>query len=145
MSEKRSAVLVTGGAVRIGKAICLALSDGGYDVVVHYRRSAEEASELVELLGRRGGRAVAVGGDLDTEEGCERVMNEAWEAMDGLHALVNNAAVFHRIPLLETSEDDLMSEIRHSLFRDPRSCGRAGSQCAQRRPSRRSRALQTPG
>lgn len=115
MKEARKAVLVTGGAVRIGRGLCLALAEGGYDVVVHYRHSSEEAIELAEVLQSSGKRACALQGELDTQEACERLVGEAWESMDGLHALVNNAAVFHRTPLVDTTEEDLMLEMRPNL------------------------------
>jgi len=115
MKETRKAVLVTGGAVRIGRAICLALADSGYDVVVHYRHSSEDAIELAEVLQGLGKRACALQGLLDTQEACECLVGEAWASMGGLHALVNNAAVFHRKPLLDMTEEDLMSEIRPNL------------------------------
>ena len=115
MNEARKAVLVTGGSVRIGRALCLALADGGFDVAVHYRNSAAEAGALVAELQGSGRRACAVQGELGTQEACERLVGQAWSAMDGLDALVNNASVFHRTPLLDTTEDILMSEIRPNL------------------------------
>ena len=48
--------LVTGGAIRVGRAITLELAGAGYDVVISYRSSAGPAKETqaaVEALGRR--------------------------------------------------------------------------------------------
>ena len=43
--------LVTGGAVRIGRAICEALADEGVRVIVHYRSSRQEAVALARKIG----------------------------------------------------------------------------------------------
>ena len=42
--------LVTGGAKRIGRELCLALARAGFDVAVHYGRSRDEAEQLVQVL-----------------------------------------------------------------------------------------------
>lgn len=52
--EARRVALVTAAAVRIGRAIGLALGGAGMSVVVHYRRSEAEAAQLCEELARRG-------------------------------------------------------------------------------------------
>ena len=48
-------ILVTGGAVRIGREICLRLSECGFTVAIHYNSSENEASDLVETINSRGG------------------------------------------------------------------------------------------
>ena len=48
------AVLVTGGAKRIGRAICLRLAADGYSLIIHYRGSADEAADLVETIRSSG-------------------------------------------------------------------------------------------
>ena len=51
----RGAVLVTGGDKRIGREICLALSDEGFSIAIHYRTSEQEANQLVDEIESRGG------------------------------------------------------------------------------------------
>lgn len=90
--------LVTGGAVRVGRAIALALGRGGWDVAVHYHSSAAQADEAVAELRDLGRRALAVGADLADREAIrrlfERLEGEAgWSELD---LLVNNAAIFPR-------------------------------------------------
>lgn len=86
--------LVTGGGVRIGRALCEALSGQGCSVVVHYRRSRKEACELALRLEAGGARACAIQGALDTQAGCERLMALAFKVFKRLDILVNNAASF---------------------------------------------------
>ena len=43
-------ILVTGGAVRIGREICLSLSESGYTIAIHYNSSENEASDLADII-----------------------------------------------------------------------------------------------
>ena len=52
--------LVTGGAVRIGRALSLGLAEAGYDVLVHYNTSVGPAREVERKVGGLGRRAVTV-------------------------------------------------------------------------------------
>jgi pteridine reductase len=100
----KKTALVTGGAVRVGRAISLALAGEGMRVVVHYNSSSDAAEELCDEIRRGGGEAVAIGGDLARAEEVRRVAEEAERAFGGLDVLVNNASVFPTERLEETDE-----------------------------------------
>ena len=91
--------LVTGGAKRVGRAICLALAKAGATVAVHYARSGGEARALVEEIGRAGGRAEAFGADLADPAQIEAMFAAAARSLGRLDVLVNNAALYHRTPI----------------------------------------------
>lgn len=93
--------LVTGGAVRVGRAICLGLAEAGYDVVVHHRRSAGAARELAVRIGELGRRAETVAADLAEPAAAEDVVRVARERFGRLDLLVNSAAGFRSGPLME--------------------------------------------
>jgi NAD(P)-dependent dehydrogenase (short-subunit alcohol dehydrogenase family) len=112
MDWRQGKALVTGGAVRIGRAICEALAARGCAVAVHYDRSGSEARALADDLACRGVAACAIQGHLQDGSSCEALVQEAWDALGGLNILVNNAAVFQRDSLLEVREDDLWAQIR---------------------------------
>src|SRR5688572_20025477 len=97
--------LVTGGAVRVGRAISLALAGEGMRVVVHYNSSSKAADELCAEIRAGGGEAVAIGGDLARPEQVRRVADEAERAFGGVDVLVNNASVFPAERLEETDEE----------------------------------------
>jgi len=81
--------IVTGGARRIGAALCRALAEDGWHLLIHCRRSTGEA----EALARELGDAAVVGADLASPDAATRVM----AALDGLppaRLLVNNASLF---------------------------------------------------
>ena len=94
----RRRALVTGGAVRLGRAIALALARGGMDVAIGYYRSARAARRTVLELEACGVRAAALHADLADPAAARRLVQGAARALGGLDVLVNNAAVFHRTP-----------------------------------------------
>lgn len=97
--------LVTGAARRIGASIAAHLHAAGYELIVHYRRSADEAQALVERLNRqRGDSAVAIAADLARPEACARLVETAAAWRGRLDALVNNASSFRRTPLASIDE-----------------------------------------
>jgi len=86
--------LVTGGALRLGRAIVLALAGAGWDVAIHYQRSAaaaEEAAARVRALGRR---AATFEFDLAADSGLERLFESCEAALGPVQCLVNNASRF---------------------------------------------------
>ena len=88
------AVLVTGGARRVGGAIARALAADGWFVCIHYHRSAEDAERLRDEIVAAGGRAAAVGADLTDVSETESLVARASDAAGPLTALVNNASLF---------------------------------------------------
>lgn len=98
------AALVTGAAKRLGRSIAMALARDGYDVAVHYNRSAESAEQLAEEIRRLGRRCETFGCDLSDTPAVERLAGQVREAFDGWCVLVNNASLFERASLADTDE-----------------------------------------
>ena len=101
---KGKAVLVTGGAKRLGRAIALALAEAGADVAITFRNSARDAQATVVDVGGFGGRCVALRCDVTDEKSVRNVIRETATELGGLDILVNNAAnyedvAFERITL----------------------------------------------
>ncbi|MEP6801074.1 MAG: SDR family oxidoreductase [Acidobacteriota bacterium] len=97
--------LVTGGGIRVGRAIAVALARQGADVAVHYRTSASGAEEVCADIRSLGRRAVGIAADLAEPEACERVVSETDRHFGGLDFLVHSASNFHRASLEETTAD----------------------------------------
>lgn len=93
-SARNGAALVTGGARRIGRAICLELAAAGFDVAVHHRASEDDAAEVVRQIEAMGRRAVAVPADLSDVVETHELIGAAARALGPLAVLVNNASVF---------------------------------------------------
>ena len=87
--------LVTGGSLRIGKAIINELHQKGWRIVVHYRNSKRPAAQLVNRLNnKRAKSAICVGADLSSHEGIEYLIQATTDAFKRLDLLVNNASSF---------------------------------------------------
>lgn len=106
MNLRGKTALVTGGATRLGRAICAALAAHGCSVAIHCRRSERQARALAALIRRKGGRAIVVPGDLCPPGACERIVAESVRMAGRLDILVNNAAIFRRQSLLDAAEAD---------------------------------------
>jgi NAD(P)-dependent dehydrogenase (short-subunit alcohol dehydrogenase family) len=90
----RGTALVTGGARRIGRALCLAAARSGYDVAIHVRDADADANDLsrdIKELGRNA--AAIVTGDLG-EPFVGRILGAATQALGPVTLLVNNASRF---------------------------------------------------
>ena len=96
---REPAVLVTGGAKRVGAAIVRKLHDAGVRVIVHCRSSRAEAETLVALLNAaRAASAGVVEGDLADTASLEALVAESVARFGRLDGLVNNASGFRATP-----------------------------------------------
>ncbi len=96
MTERwQGKALVTGGALRLGRAMVLYLAGRGHDVAIHYRGSADEAEATADEARALGVRAVTLAADLLDEEATASLVPAAAQALGGpLTVLVNNASIF---------------------------------------------------
>lgn len=98
--EPNPVVLVTGSARRIGAGVARHLHALGSAVVVHHRRSADEARQLVASLNAlRPDSALALSADLADARQCAELVDAAARWKGRLGALVNNASTFYRTPI----------------------------------------------
>lgn len=95
--------LVTGGAVRLGQAITLALAREGCRVAIHYHRSADAARATAREVQRLGSEAKLIRGDIADPAVARKLVAETVRRWGGLDILVNNAAIFLKTPLLNTT------------------------------------------
>lgn len=97
--------IVTGGAVRVGRAITLALAESGANVFVHYNRSsgpAEDVKASAEAMGRKA----AIGpGDLGDPTTAKTIVCDATEALGTISILVNSASGFPEDSIEDISVD----------------------------------------
>ncbi len=105
-------ILVTGGARRVGAAICRRLHAAGANIALHYRSSEDEARALQsELHAVRAGSVRCIKADLLHPQALSRMVNDTISHFGRLDALVNNASSFYATPLEEINEqnwDDLI-------------------------------------
>ena len=106
--------LVTGGSGAIGGAICHALADDGFHVVVHANHNLEKARSVAEAIEAGGGSAEAVGFDV-TDEGATGAAIEKLLTKDPVQVLVNNAGIHDDAPMAGMSGDQWRRVVDVSL------------------------------
>lgn len=104
MEPEGRVALVTGGAVRVGRAVSVALARAGARVVVHYHGSAAEAASLAREIEAAGGEVALCRADLSSHDEVLRLADEAEAAFGRVDILVNNAAGFPPERLDEVDE-----------------------------------------
>jgi len=114
-------VLITGGAKRVGAAICRRLHASGASLMLHYRASAGEARLLqAELNGVRTDSVALIQADLLDLKTLPSLVEQTVQRFGRLDALVNNASSFYASPIGEITSavwDDLMgTNLRAPLF-----------------------------
>ncbi|CAN7240434.1 SDR family oxidoreductase [Acidovorax sp. LjRoot117] len=87
-------VLVTGAAKRLGRAIALALAEGGWQVAVHYRTSEQDAIETVAACARLAGGSAHFDADFDDEAAVRGLLPRVVAHFGSVDAVVNSASLF---------------------------------------------------
>jgi pteridine reductase len=120
-SKTRSVAVITGGARRIGAAICRELHEAGYDIALHCRSSRTAADELATALcAERADSCHVFQADLSSQDGAKILGQEIIAHYNGVDLLVNNASGFSPTPLesctTEQFDDMISSNLRGAYF-----------------------------
>jgi len=108
--------VVTGASKGIGAGIAKGLGAAGAAVVVNYASSREGAERVVAEITRKGGKAVAVQGDVSKAADVERLFAETKKAFGSVDVLVNNAGIFQFDPLEQVTEDEFHREFNTNVL-----------------------------
>jgi len=99
--------VVTGASKGIGAGIAKGLAAEGAAVVINYASSKDGADRVVADIKAKGGKAIAVRGDVAKAADVEKIFAETKQAFGRLDILVNNAGVYNSLlPLEEVTEED---------------------------------------
>ena len=99
--------LVTGASRGIGRAIALALAQGGAQVLVHYSSNEKEADAVVAEIRKDGGKAQKVGADLRKPDGAHTLAKQVRAIVgDRLDILVANAGISKSATIEDTTVED---------------------------------------
>ena len=121
LSDKNKVVLITGGAKRVGAAICRSLHAEGFTMMIHYKSSLQEAQALqAELNLHRADSAAIVHGDLLDIDNIHKLISATIIQFGRLDVLINNASTYYASELGDIDESkwhDLMgSNLKAPLF-----------------------------
>ena len=103
--------LVTGASKGIGAAIATHLAAEGASVVVNYSSSKEGAAKIVAEITGKGGKAVAVQGNVSKADDIKHLLAETKKAFGQLDILVNNAGIYEHQSVGQITEESF-----HRLF-----------------------------
>ncbi len=105
MRLKDRVAIVTGASQGIGEAIAVRYAGEGAKVAVNYSKSTDKAGAVVDRITGAGGTARPFQADVSKPDQIERLVGEVIDAFGTVHILVNNAGVFHTVPVAETTEE----------------------------------------
>lgn len=105
-SNEFPVVLITGAAQRIGAEIAECLHAAGYNVIIHYRRSAENADGLAKALNtKRENSACCIEADLNNIADLKILTEKTVATWNRIDALINNASGFYPTAIGNTTEE----------------------------------------
>ncbi len=114
------AVLITGAAQRIGRAVALDFAARGWSVGLHCRTSKSEAESLASEIERLGSRAAVLPADLRDAGAIEHLLPACVAALGAPSCLINNAATFHEDEIAtvvsETWDTQLSVNLKAPIF-----------------------------
>src|SRR6202051_4218336 len=99
--------IVSGAGRNIGRAIALALADGGASVVVNARSNRAEADAVAREIESSGGKALVHIGDVADATAVQAMADTAVKHFGGIDILINNAALRREKPFAEMSYAEL--------------------------------------
>ncbi len=107
ISLQNEVIVITGGAVRLGRAIALECARAGAKIAITYNHSASEAAQTVDDLNAiNPDSAAAFQAELTDTKVLSQLPSKVLSHFGAVTALVNNAAIFQRTPFEETDAQD---------------------------------------
>jgi len=113
---KNKVAVVTGASKGIGAGIAKGLAAEGASVVVNYSSSKAGADRVVAEIVKKGGKAVAVQGDVSKTADVQRLFAETQKAFGTLDVLVNNAGVYEFAALGEITEEQFHRQFNTNVL-----------------------------
>ena len=114
-------ILITGAAKRIGKEMALSFFNKGWDIVIHYNGSKEEAEALADKMNsERSNSAIIAQANLDNADEVTKLVDKTLSKNSRIDALINNASTFFPTPIGNFSEESwnalMGSNLKAPLF-----------------------------
>ncbi len=106
MELKDKIVLVTGGAIDVGRQISLEMAEAGAILACHYYHSEQAAQTLKETLTEKGKEVYLFKADLQKVAQATTLIENVIKQLGTIDVLVNNAAIFFKTPFGEVEEKE---------------------------------------
>ncbi|MBT3285243.1 3-oxoacyl-ACP reductase FabG [Candidatus Bathyarchaeota archaeon] len=115
MDFKDKVAVVTGSSRSIGRGVALAFAREGCALVINYRKSRDEADEVVKTIKEMGGKAIVVQCDVSKREDVEAMFKAVIDEYGKVDILVNNAGIASGGSILETTDESWDSQMAVNL------------------------------
>ena len=114
--SKKNNILITGGSVRIGKEIALAISNSSNNIIIHYHQSFNQASALKKSLEKLGSQCAVIKCDLSKKRSTEGLIKRAGKFFGPINFLINNASVFENDNINNFTVDSWNKHMNVNLY-----------------------------
>lgn len=104
--DNRKRVLITGAGRGIGKAIAIQLGKDGFEVVLHYRKSADGVNDAINQIKENNGSAYSLCFDVCDRENTQKILDEDIEKNGPYYGVVCNAGITADAAFPMMSSDD---------------------------------------
>lgn len=112
---KNKTAIVTGASRGIGRAVAIALAEGGANVVINYAGNEVAARETAVLCEGYGVKTLLVQGDVANSEDCQKIVDETIEHFSSVEILVNNAGITRDNVLMRMTDEEFDAVIATNL------------------------------
>src|SRR5262249_9729703 len=117
--SQRKVALVTGSATGVGAATCRLLAGKGWNVVVNYSRSRQEAEETAAECRKLGAEVLVCQADVAQDADCRRMVDETVKKWGRIDAVVSSAGYtkfVHHADLEEMTSDEFLKTLSINLL-----------------------------
>lgn len=114
--RERPVALVTGGALRVGRSIALALAARGFDLALHYRNSRGAAEEVAQIAQAAGARVTLFAADFARPGSAEELAEEVLHGAGTPAVVVLSASSYQREPLSAISAEGFRLTLETNLL-----------------------------
>lgn len=108
--------VVTGASKGIGAGIAKSLAAAGAAVVVNYSSAKAGAEQVVADILAKGGKAVAIQGDVSKTADVTRLFAETGKSFGGVDILVNNAGVYQFGAIEDINEEEFHRQFNTNVL-----------------------------
>lgn len=111
--------LVTGASKGLGKGIAKSLAEQGAKIVINYRKSKQNALEVVEDIKQTGGTAIAIKADATQQDQVQQMFEDIQKQFGPVDILINNVGDFMLKSISDTTHEEwhnIINSNLHSVF-----------------------------
>ena len=113
---QKKTVLITGAARRIGAYLAIGLAGKGYDIVLHYGKSEETASEVAKQIREFGQKCFLLQADLAEVDAADQIFSFIARQNIRIDAIIHNASVFDEINFMSTTPENWQTTMQVNLL-----------------------------